>query len=173
MTLLEIIATLLSLSAAFGFINHNYVRLPHTIGLVLIALAASFVIIGLDFAAPGLRIGSTVRENLEAVDFRNVLLNGFLSAVLFAGAVHVDLSEIAARKWAIGLLATAGVLISTGIVGGLMWAAAKIIGVDLPFLWALVFGALISPTDPVAVIAIMKQMRVPASLYAKITASPY
>lgn len=169
MTLLEIIATLLSLSAAFGFINHTYLRLPHTIGLVLIALAASLVIIGLDFAAPGLLIGSTVRQNLEVVDFRNVLLNGFLSALLFAGAVHVDLSEIAARKWAIGLLATAGVLISTGIVGGLMWAVTKIIGVDLPFLWALVFGALISPTDPVAVIAIMKQVRVPASLHAKIT----
>jgi CPA1 family monovalent cation:H+ antiporter len=95
-------------------------------------------------------------------------MEGFLSALLFAGAVHIDLSEIAARKWAITLMATVGVLISTFLVGGAIWFVARFLEFDLPFIWALVFGALISPTDPVAVLGILKTVHVPPLLSAKI-----
>ncbi len=168
MTLLDIIAVLLTLSAIFGFLNHQWLRLPHTIGLVVIALFASAVIVLADGFWPGFGIGATVRGALSEIDFHEALMNGFLSALLFAGAVHVDLSELAARKWAISIMATLGVITSTFIVGGCMWFVAQMLGVHLPFIWWLVFGALISPTDPVAVLGIMKTVHVPPLLRAKI-----
>jgi CPA1 family monovalent cation:H+ antiporter len=169
MTLLDIVAALLILSALFGFINHKLLHLPHTIGLVVIALTASMVIVIVDRIWPGLQIGAVAKQTLIAVDFRNVLLNGFLSALLFAGAVHVDLNQISRRKWTIGLLATVGVVISTAVTGVLIWLAAHALGTDVPITWALVFGALISPTDPVSVLAILKHVRVPPPLHATIS----
>jgi CPA1 family monovalent cation:H+ antiporter len=169
MTLLDIVAAVLVLSALFGFINHKVLHLPHTIGLMVIALTASLVIVIVDVLWPGLRIGAVAARTLVAIDFRNVLLNGFLSALLFAGAVHVDLSQILQRKWTIGLLATVGVLISTAVTGGLIWLAGRVLGSEVPLMWALLFGALISPTDPVAVLAIMKHVHVPPPLHATIS----
>ena len=168
MTLLDILAILLGLSALFGYVNHRVLKLPHSIGLVVIALVASGAILMIDTLTPGLKIGATVRGVLADIDFHEALMEGFLSALLFAGAVHVDLSEIAARKWAITLMATIGVLISTFLVGGAIWFTAWLLEFDLPFMWALVFGALISPTDPVAVLGILKTVRVPPLLSAKI-----
>lgn len=168
MTFLDIIAILLGLSAFFGLINHHLLRLPHTIGLVVIALIASGTVVLLDWLWPVWGLGDAVRRVLADIDFYDTLMEGFLSALLFAGAVHVDLSEIARRKWAIALMATIGVLISTFIVGGAVWVVAQLIKMDLPFIWALVFGALISPTDPVAVLGILKRVRVPPLLQAKI-----
>lgn len=168
MSLLEIIAVLLVLSAVFGTLNHHLLRLPNTIGLLVIALIASLGVVGADLLWPKLGIAHQIRGLLEGVDFHDVLMQGFLSALLFAGAVHVDLSEIARRKWAIALMATFGVAISTFFVGLAIWGAAYLIGIDLPLIWALVFGALISPTDPVAVLGILKIVRVPPLLKAKI-----
>lgn len=168
MTLLEIIASLLVLSALFAFINDRLLKLPHTIGLVVIALIASLAIVALEAFLPVLGISDTALTLLRSIDFRTVLLDFFLAALLFAGAVHVDLSDIARHKWSIALMATIGVLISTFVVGGLIWLVAGWLDYPLPFLWALVFGALISPTDPVAVLAIMKHIPVPDSLRAKI-----
>lgn len=168
MTLLEIIAALFVLSALFGFINYRVLKLPHTIGLVVVALIASLIIVGLEAAKPDLGISDNVLTLLKSIDFRKVLMEGFLAALLFAGAVHVDLSDIAENKWAIALMATIGVLISTFVVGGLMWLVASWLGFNLPFLWALVFGALISPTDPVAVLSILKHVQIPKVLQAKI-----
>ena len=168
MTILDIIAVLLVLSALFGYLNHRFLRLPHTIGLVVIALFASGVIVLADVAWPGLGVGTAMRAMLTSIDFKEVLLEGLLSALLFAGAVHVDLSEIRRRKWAIGLMASLGLLLSMFVIGSAMWVLAQIIGVELPFIWALVFGALISPTDPVAVLGLMKRVSVPPLLQAKI-----
>jgi len=168
MTLLEIIAALLALSALFGLINHRILKLPHTIGLVVVALVASLIIVGLEVLKPDLGISENVLTLLKSIDFRKVLMEGFLAALLFAGAVHVDLSDIAENKWAIALMATIGVLISTFVVGGLMWLVAGWLNFNLPFLWALVFGALISPTDPVAVLSILKHVKIPRLLQAKI-----
>jgi len=167
-TFLDIIAILLGLAALFGYLNHKFLKLPHTIGLVVIALAASGGVLVIDYFLPALHIAPTARDVLGDIDFYEALMEGFLCALLFAGAIHIDLSKLAERKWAIGLMATIGVLISTFIVGAAIWLVAGLTGLDLPFLWALVFGALISPTDPVAVLGILKTVRVPPLLEAKI-----
>jgi Na+:H+ antiporter len=168
MTLLEIIALLIGFSAIGGLINYRLLKLPHTIGLVVFALAASGAILAIEYLNPGLGIYQTIAGALGEIDFQKTVLEGMLCALLFAGAAHVDLTELAERKWSIGLMATIGVVTSTFIVGSAMWALAKGLGFQLPFIWALVFGALISPTDPVAVLSILKTVRVPRLLQAKI-----
>ena len=168
MTLFDIAAVLLGLSALFGFFNHRFLRLPHSIGLVIIALVSSGVVVLLDFLVPVLGIAKNVTDTLIKIDFHETVMNGMLSVLLFAGAVHVNFADLASQKWAIGLMATIGLLISTFIVGLTMWLVFAVIGVPMPFIWALVFGALISPTDPVAVLGILKTIVIPDSLKAKI-----
>lgn len=168
LTLFDIAAILLCLSAVFGYLNHRYLRLPPTIGLVVIAMASSLAIVALDLIVPSLRVSALVSDALAQVDFHEALMYGMLSFLLFAGALHVDLSDLMSRKWAISLMATVGVLLSTFIVGFLLWLALRLLGTEVPLRWTLVFGALISPTDPVAVLGILKTIRVPKSLEAKI-----
>ena len=165
---LNLAALLITLAAAFGYINHRWLRLPHTIGLVVIALAVSFAVLGLDALAPGLGFRATVRQALIEIDFSDVLMQGMLSFLLFAGSLHVNLDDLIARRWAISVLATLGVLLSTFMVGLATFYAFRLIGVAIPLSYCLVFGALISPTDPVAVLGILKKVAVPASLEAKI-----
>ena len=168
MTLLDIAALLLTLSALFGYANHKWLKLPHTIGLVVIGLLASATIVLADLVFSGLAIADTVRGALNSIDFHEALMHGFLSALLFAGAIHIDLSELASRKWAISLMATFGILLSTFLIATVMWFVGGLLGVNLPFIWWLVFGSLISPTDPVAVLGILKTVHVPPLLQAKI-----
>lgn len=168
MTLLDIIALLFLFSALFGYINHRFLRLPHTIGLVIIALIASLALIAAGELFPALTIDETVRGLLLKIDFYELLMEGFLSLLLFAGAVHVNLSELAERKWSIAILASLGVLTSTILVGVATWTICQVLGAPIPFIWALVFGSLISPTDPVAVLGILKTVKVPRLLEAKI-----
>ena len=168
MNLFEIAALLIGLSALFGFINHRFVGLPHSIGLVIIALLASSAVLLADLVIPAADLVGLVDASLRRIDFAATLMNGMLSLLLFAGAVHVDLDELARRKWAITLMASLGVLLSTAIVGGAMWAILDLAGLHISFAWALVFGALISPTDPVAVLGLLKTVRVPPLLEAKI-----
>ncbi|MCP5082989.1 MAG: sodium:proton antiporter [Alphaproteobacteria bacterium] len=168
LSIFDIMAVLLTLSAIFGYINHRYLRLPHTIGLVVIALAASGVVVLFDLAVPSLGVADAVRDGLKSIDFYETLMEGMLSALLFAGAVHVDFAELSQRKWAIGLMASFGVLISTFLIGTAMWGVFIFFGINVPWIWALVFGALISPTDPVAVLGILKTVHIPRLLEAKI-----
>ncbi len=168
MSLLEIIAMLIGFSALGGLINHRVLKLPHTIGLVVVALLASGLVLLIEYVVPGTNIQETLSDAIGEIDFQKALMEGMLSALLFAGAAHVDLTELAERKWAIGLMATVGVVTSTFIVGGATWAIGQALGFDIPFIWALIFGALISPTDPVAVLSILKTVRVPRLLQAKI-----
>ena len=168
MTFLEISALLITLSAAFGFINFVYLKLPHTIGLVIMALMASGVMVLADILWPSLGIAATMGNALRKVDFANTLMNGMLAFLLFAGAVHVNFTELAERKWAIGLMATLGVLVSTFITGAGIYYFGQWFCPRMPFVWALVFGALISPTDPVAVLGLIKTIRIPRLLRAKI-----
>ena len=168
MTIFEIGALLLGLSATFGFINHKVLKLPHTIGLVIIALLASGVTIAADIVFPQFGISASVIKTLNTIDFDETLLKGMLSFLLFAGAVHVDLDELAQRKWAIGLMATLGVVASTFMIGGAMWGIMHLVGQPIAFIWALVFGALITPTDPVAVMGLLKTIKIPPLLKAKI-----
>jgi CPA1 family monovalent cation:H+ antiporter len=161
-------AAILTLSAVFGYINYRWLKFPHTIGLVVIALLASVGTIAIDLILPGLNLKATAAAMLGRIDLTSTLMHGMLSLLLFAGAMHVNLDILAERKWPIGSMATAGVLISTFIVGSGTWAILDLLGIPLPFAWCLVFGALISPTDPVAVLGILKTVKVPESLEAKI-----
>ncbi len=167
-SLFNLAAIVLTLAAGFGYVNHRWMKLPRSIGVVVIALFASLAVIGLDAAVPALGFRDALRGTLERIDFHEVLMKGMLSFLLFAGALHVDLGGLLSRKWAIGTLATVGVLISTAIVGTVMYFVVGLFGLDIPLAWCLVFGALISPTDPVAVLGILKTVTVPKSLEVKI-----
>ena len=162
------IATLLGLAAIIGYINHRFLHLPRTIGLVLIAMAASLIALGIDALIPGWGVGPGFRAALVDIDFSDTLMQGMLGFLLFAGALHVDLGHLAKRGWAIAALATGGLLVSTGIVGVGIWFVFNLTGLNIPLIYCLLFGALISPTDPVAVLGILKTVKVPASLEAKI-----
>lgn len=168
MGVFDVIALLLVGTAAASYVNHRFLRLPHSIGVALAALAGSIIVILIDRAAPGLGLAGQVVGFVERLDFGPVLLDGMLSFLLFAGALHVDLDRLAARKWPIGLLATVGVMISTFVVGGIAYFGFAAIGLAIPFIWALAFGALISPTDPVATLGILKTLKVPPTVAAKI-----
>jgi len=167
-SLFNLAAIVITLAAAFGYVNHRWLGLPHTIGVVMIALLASIVVIVIDTLAPELGYREAVRGVLDGIDFHDTLMKGVLSFLLFAGALHVDLGELAGRKWAIGALATFGVLISTFLVGYGLYFACGFIGLDIPLIWCLVFGSLISPTDPVAVLGILKTVHINPELEAKI-----
>jgi CPA1 family monovalent cation:H+ antiporter len=161
-------ALVVTLAAVCGWVNHRWFRLPHTIGLVLIALGVSFAALLLDAVAPALRLESTVRDTLTQIDFHDTLMTGMLGFLLFAGALHVDLAHLVSRRWAISTLATGGILLSTGIVGAATYLLTGVAGLDIPLPYCLVFGALISPTDPIAVLGILKKTKVPEALEAKI-----
>jgi CPA1 family monovalent cation:H+ antiporter len=167
MSIFSIGAILVGLSALFGYINHRFLHLPHTIGLVVIALAASLSIIGFDLIEPSVQIGQRVTGVLRQIDFNETLMHGMLSFLLFAGAMHADFSALKTRRLTIGVMAVLGTLISTFVVGALMWFLSGLFDLELPFIWALVFGALISPTDPVAVLSLFKTVEVPDTLQAK------
>ena len=167
MSIFSIGAILVGLSALFGYINHRLLRLPHTIGLVVVALVASMSIIAIDRIDPTLEIGARVTGLLKQIDFNETLMHGMLSFMLFAGALHADFSALKTKRLVIAVMAVIGTFVSTFTVAGLMWWIAPSVGLDLPFIWALVFGALISPTDPVAVLGLFKTVKVPATLRAK------
>lgn len=168
LTLFEIIALILSISAVLSWVNSTFVKLPHTIGLLVMALATSFFLILLEAVFPDLGLTDAVQSAIGQIDFFETVMNGMLAFLLFAGALHVDLSLMRAQKWPIGLMATFGVVMSTFIVGTLFWLLAHFFGVPITYAWALVFGALISPTDPVAVLSLLKSISIPDSLEAKI-----
>jgi CPA1 family monovalent cation:H+ antiporter len=167
MTIFTISSILVGLSALFGYFNYRFLHLPHTIGLVVIALFASLATIGLDFVQPSFQIARNVTDILRQIDFNETLMHGMLSFLLFAGALHADFSAIKTRRLTIGVMACFGTLISTFTVGTLMWVLLGFFGLKIPFIWMLVFGALISPTDPVAVLGLFKTVKVPDTLQAK------
>ena len=164
MSVFEIGAFLIGLTALFGYINHRYLRAPQTIGLVLIALAASMALLLIESLIPGANVDALITSVLDQIDFHETLMHGMLSFLLFAGALHVDFSELRSRYRSVGLMATLGTLLSTLLIATGTWIAAGLAGYSIPFLWALIFGALISPTDPVAVLGLFKTIRVPKSL---------
>lgn len=168
LSIFEIAALLLVLSAILSWINRVFLKLPHTIGLLVMALLASFLVIAINLVLPGLRVYETLTGAIGQIDFNETLMKGMLGFLLFAGALHVDFAKLKSAKYAIGLMATFGVVLSTFIVGTGFWLLASAFGVELPYIWALVFGALISPTDPVAVLSILKTVKMPKSLETKI-----
>ncbi|MBW2230651.1 MAG: sodium:proton antiporter [Deltaproteobacteria bacterium] len=163
----QIIALLITLAALFSYLNHRFLGLPTTIGLMVFGLLTSFCLIAAGRLVPELE--SAALALLERIDFDDTLMHGMLGFLLFAGALHVDLEDLAAQKGVIALLASVGLLISTAVVAVLTWGVLRGLGIEIPFMLCLLFGALISPTDPIAVLAILKTMSVPKSLETKIT----
>jgi CPA1 family monovalent cation:H+ antiporter len=162
MGLFEIIAILLTLAAFFSFFNYRFLKLPHTIGLMLIGLLFSLLLIGVSWFVPGSKQWAV--DLLGQIDFDKTLLHGMLSFLLFAGALHVDINDLRQQYRIILGLATGGVVLSTVIVGILSWGVFTLLGLNIGFIYCLLFGALISPTDPIAVLGILKKAKTPKSL---------
>lgn len=167
MSFFEIVAVLVTLAAALAFVNTRYVRLPTTIGLMVLALLLSLVVLAVGYVTPPVQ--DAAQRMLDSIDFDQTLLHGMLGYLLFAGALHVNLDDLRQQKLIIGGLASVGVLLSTIIVGGLTWGLAQLMDLPLPFLYCLAFGALIAPTDPIAVLALLKRLGAPKTLETKIT----
>ncbi|MGE3526394.1 MAG: cation:proton antiporter, partial [Gemmatimonadales bacterium] len=163
----EIVAILTTLAAAFAYVNYRFIRLPMTIGLMVIALVSSIGLVALGRA--GLVPLGTFFDFVTSIDFDAALLNGMLGALLFAGALHIKTHDLAEQAWTIGIFATVGVLVSTAVVGVGFWAVFRWLGFPIDMGYALLFGALISPTDPIAVGAILRKAGVPKSLEVKIS----
>lgn len=166
MSTMQIIALLISLAALFSYINYRFIKLPTTIGLLLISLLISLGIIFL--GKFGFPMEDMAKELLIEIDFNQTLMQGMLSALLFAGALHVHLDELKKQRWVVAILASIGVITSTLIVGFSAYFIFPLLGLDIPLIYCLVFGSLISPTDPIAVIGILKMIGAPKSLETKI-----
>jgi len=167
--LFNIIAILITLSAVFGYINHRFIKLPATIGLMLISI---FMSLGVGILGHLGEVGFGIEKQwtdiVRTIDFNKTLMVGMLSFLLFAGALHVDLNELTKQKWEVLIFATLGVILSTFLVGMLTYVISGYLGLTLTFVYCLLFGALISPTDPISVLWILRQLGAPKSLEVKI-----
>ncbi len=167
MELFNTVAVLVTLAALFAYANARFLGLPGNIGLLVISLLASLLMI--ITGKSGLPVAQGLVEMVRHIDFNVTLMVGMLSFLLFAGALHVDLDELLARKWKIGSFATVGVVLSTILVGSLTWVLLKLFGLEMSFIYCLLFGAVISPTDPIAVIGILRSAGAPKDYEIKIT----
>lgn len=166
MGVLDLITLLIFLAAVFTFINVNYLKLPSTIGLMIIALVLSVLILLSGYIFP--EITDLAISIVSEFDFKEVLLDVMLSFLLFAGALSINVKNLKEERWPILIFATLGVLISTFIVGYLMFYVFGFFGYEIDLIYCLLFGALISPTDPIAVLALLSEAKVSKKLEIKI-----
>lgn len=164
LSLMDIAAVLLTLSAVFGWLNHKFLPLSRSVGLLVMSVTTSLFLIGLDAAIPAVHLLKQLSEVLRQIDFAEIVVNGMLAFLLFAGALHVDLATLRSRAVPVFILAVFGTSISTATVGFLFWCICSLMGIPMSLPWALVFGALISPTDPVAVLSTLRNTNVPSEL---------
>ena len=168
MGMFSLIAILISLAAIFSYINFRLIKLPTTIGILLITILTSLVIVILGLFGLG-EIHVKAAYALNRIDFNKTLMNGMLSFLLFAGALHVNLEDLSKHKYIIIILETFGIVANTFIVGSLAWLVFALVNIKLSYIYCLLFGALIAPTDPIAVIGILKKAGISKSLETKIT----
>ena len=159
----EVAVICLCITAVLAYINHRWVGLPGTIGVMSIAMLISLCIVGMHHLGLG-EISVPAMAFLRGIDFSIVVMDGMLSLLLFAGALHVDISQLRSYKWPILGLAVIGTMLSTLIVGVCTYYMLHAAGLSTSFWYCMVFGALISPTDPVAVQGVLKQYKAPDSL---------
>lgn len=166
MSAFEIIAILLTFAAVGSYINLRWFKLPATIGVMAFSLMLSMIAMGLDEV--GLLDLQAASVFVNQIDFAQILLHGMLSFLLFAGALHINLADLKKHQVIVAVMATLGVLIATFVTGTIVWAVSSLVGVPLPYIVALLFGALISPTDPVAVLGILKETGMSKNFQIKI-----
>jgi CPA1 family monovalent cation:H+ antiporter len=164
----DLLSVLLVLSAALAYLNHRILKLPLTVGLLVGAAAGALALIAVDALLPQLALKLQIRGLVEAINFPATLLNGFLAFLLFAGALQVNSADMFDRKWTILALATFATVLSTGLIGAALFAVSMFFGFAIPLAWCLVFGALISPTDPVSVLDALKRVGISRHLQATV-----
>lgn len=167
MNIYELIAALITLTAILAFINHRYIKLPSSIGLLLASMFLSFVVLILNYY--NFTFLKDISAVVNSVDFNHVLMGGMISFMLFAAAIHIPLEDLKPQKGPILVFSTIGVVLSTFIIGTLIYYIFPLIGFDLSYINCLLFGALISPTDPIAVLGILKETKLPKSIEMKIS----
>ncbi len=167
MQLIHTVTILICLSALFSYVNHRWIKLPFTIGLMAIALAMSLILVLLGKLGFGLE--RQAEAFIRGIDFNATVFHGLLSFLLFAGSLQINLSDLFEKKWFIATLASVGVVLSTFMVGFLAYWLYGLVGLQAPLAYCLLFGALISSTDAVAVMGILKRAKVPKALEIEIT----
>lgn len=157
-------ALLITITATFAWLNAAFIKMPQTIGLMIMGLLASLILVGFEALFPSVVLAHQLSYTLRTLDFTQTLMTGMLGFLLFAAALHVDIHALRSRRRVVLTMATFGTFFSILIVGVVLWQAARLLGYTLPLSWALVFGALISPTDPVAVMAALKNAKISTQL---------
>ncbi|MGH6680726.1 MAG: cation:proton antiporter, partial [Bradyrhizobium sp.] len=168
MSTFDAAALLLTLSALFGWINRRFLHLPRTIGLLLMGLVVSMLLVAIDALFPEAPLYRQLTTALRQINFTQMVMNGMLAFLLFAGALNVHVPMLRERAVPVASLAIVGTVISTLIVGCAFWALAMALGQVMPLGWSLVFGALISPTDPVAVLSTLRRVNLPKALQVEL-----
>ena len=164
----DIAAILVVASALLGWFNHHFLRLPHVIGLTVMGALGAIGLTVADAFIPGVTLDDWVADTLQQMNFTETLLQGMLSFLLFAGALHVDLDRLKVAWLPVLLLSTVGVMISTVLVGLAMWGVGMLLALGIAPIWYFVFGALIAPTDPVSVLGVLREEKVPQSLQSAV-----
>ena len=162
--MLDIVASVLALTALLAWVNQRWLKLPTTIGVMATSLGLSLALVGLDAAGLAVRLHANEERLIRSIDFSQLLMQGMLSLLLFAGALHVDLKALRDYRWQVGVLAFVGTALSTILVGFALWGALGALGLSVPVIACLLFGALISPTDPIAVIGMLKSAGAPRNI---------
>lgn len=166
MTLFQISGIVLSLVAGFGYINHRFIKLPDTLGATAVGLVASLLLVL--YGQYDAAFTSRVQSFLGNIEFSEVVFHGLLALLLFASSLHINLQDLRSKMLPIFMLATVGVLISTVAVGVALHLALQLVGLEIPVLYCMLFGALISPTDPIAVLSVLRTTAAPKALETKI-----
>ncbi len=166
MTLFALCSIIIALSAMFGYINARFLRLPNTIGLMIVAIGFTLFLFASTLVTD--RFLDAAHYLISLIDFQEVLLDVMLGFLLFAGAIHTNFDQLRVQRWPVLIFSTLGVLVSTLLVATFVFFGFQLLDLQIPFIHCLLFGALISPTDPIAVLGILKQARVPKKLETKI-----
>lgn len=167
MSIYTIASIILTLAVFATYLNERFIKMPTTIAIMTSSLLLSLILILVGRHTPT-AFTQTITTELAKLDFHDLLINGMLSFLLFAGSLHVDIGQLKQHKWEIGVLAMLGTIASTFLVAGLMYTVLPLIHVPLDFIYCLLFGALISPTDPIAVLATFKELDAPKQLDVKV-----
>lgn len=166
MTPFDFFAILLTLSAVFGVVNHRTLRLPNTVGVLVISLLVTLVMLAADPFIPAYDLQAISRRLLGTINLPQTLLNSVLAFLLFAGALQVDLGQLWARKLSVAALALVGTLLAVALFGGSMWLVFPLLGPAVPLVWCIVLGAILAPTDPVSVVGMLRRIGLPGPLQA-------